>query len=357
MRRIIDANTNRAREALRVMEEAARFLLEDAALTGDLKGLRHDLAAAVAAAPALEGLALARDVENDPGTAISTPSERQRASAGEVVVASAKRLTEALRALEEYGKTLDADFAASMEQLRYRAYALEQRLVLACGAAERKQWRVCVLFTPDACGPQWRAVLESILDADPDAVQLREKDVDDAVRLERAKLVVQLAPPGTRVIVNDRPDLALLAGADGVHLGQGDLPCAAVRRWVGPRLHIGVSTSCLAEAEAARRDGADVCGVGPMFPSTTKAKDRIAGPEYLDAFVRWGGLPHLAIGGIAPENIARLTAVGARGVAVSAAVCGAPDPGAVVRLLQSALDQPSNCVSSSVASGETHRPA
>ncbi len=132
------------------------------------------------------------------------------------------------------------------------------------------------------------------------------------------------------VIVNDRPDVALLGGADGVHLGQTDLPCREVRRLVGRQLIIGVSTHEIAHAEQAKRDGADYCGVGPMFHTTTKHKDHIAGPAYLQRYLQWGKLPHLAIGGISPNNIDQLTAVDVQGVAVSSCVCSSEHPLQVV---------------------------
>src|SRR5690606_33559530 len=109
---------------------------------------------------------------------------------------------------------------------------------------------------------------------------------------------------GVSVIVNDRPDIALLSGADGVHVGQGDLPCRDVRKLVGRQLMIGVSTARLDEVRAAVEHGADYVGVGPMFATTTKQKDVIVGPAYLRAVVTaFPRLPHLAIAGITPDNI------------------------------------------------------
>src|SRR5262249_3445094 len=134
---------------------------------------------------------------------------------------------------------------------------------------------------------------------------------------------------GVRVIVNDRVDLALLSGADGVHLGQSDLPVAEARRLAGARLLIGVSTANLDEARSAARQGADYCGVGPMFPTTTKDKPRISGPPYLREYLAApvsARVPHLAIGGIAPGNVSDLVSAGCRGIAVSGSVCGATDP-------------------------------
>lgn len=340
--RILDANANRAREALRVMEEAARFLLNDADLTQAVKTLRHDLAAALSGAC---GLQAHRDTPGDVGTQIATDSEQTRASATEVVVAAGKRLSEALRAIEEYAKTLSQgppNLAASVEQLRYRGYDLEKRLSAAMPTGRAPQWRVCVLLTGSLCRLPWQDVLDQALNAGADCVQLREKDLGGAELLDRAShMAERCRAAGAASIVNDRPDAALLSGADGVHVGQTDLPVPAVRRLAGRRLLVGVSTSCLGEARAARAAGADYAGVGPMFATTTKHKPVLAGPEYLAAYLddeALRGLPHLAIGGIAPDNMAALVAAGVGGVAVSSAVCASQRPGEAVRRLLQAWD-------------------
>jgi thiamine-phosphate pyrophosphorylase len=339
--RILDANANRAREALRVMEEAARFILDDAPLTEDIKKLRHDLAAALSA---VEGLEANRDTPGDVGASIKTTAEMSRESVADVAIAAGKRLSEALRAIEEYGKTLGdhigaTGFAAAIERLRYRGYDLEQRLDRAMATGRATQWRLCVLLTEKLCTPHdWRTVLDAALDAGADCVQLREKELDSGWLLRRAEEVVsRCRRAGAACIINDRPDVALLSGADGVHVGQTDLPTPEVRRLVGRQLLLGVSTSRLEQAQRALLDGADYCGVGPMFSTTTKHKDVIVGPAYLREYAAWNKLPHLAIGGITPDNLDQLVDTGVRGVAVSSAVCAAADPGAVVRRILSQL--------------------
>jgi thiamine-phosphate pyrophosphorylase len=339
VRRILDANANRAREALRVMEEAARFVLDDAPLCDGIKRLRHDLAAALVR---IDALLPNRDTPGDVGVHIKTASEFSRESVSDVATAAGKRLSEALRAMEEYGKTIDPAFAAAIESLRYRGYDLERGLDLALGSGKARQWRLCVLISESLCrGRDWRDIARAAIAGGADCLQLREKSLDAGALLSRARELVTLARPHrVSVIINDRPDVALLSGADGVHLGQTDLPCCEARKLVGRQLIIGVSTSRLEEARQAQRDGADYCGVGPMFNTTTKHKDVIVGPAYLRQFTQWGQLPHLAIGGITPANVADLVAAGARGIAVSSAVCGADDPQRAAAALRAALDAP-----------------
>lgn len=336
--RILDANANRAREALRVMEEAARFVLDDRDLSGACKALRHDLAAAV---QHFGDLAAHRDTPGDVGTSLRTPAEGRRGTVADVALAAGKRLSEALRALEEYGKLVDPAAAAVIEQLRYRGYDIEQRLGRCLEHARARQWRLCVLISEGLCrGGDWRAVARGAIEGGADCLQLREKTLESGELLERARALVALARPrGVSVVVNDRPDVALAADADGVHLGQTDLPCRAARELVGSRLLIGVSTAHLEQAKQAVADGANYCGVGPMFATTTKAKDHIAGPAYMTQFVdALPTLPHLAIGGITAHNAAQVLAAGALGLAVSSAVCIAEDPASATRALREVCD-------------------
>jgi len=145
------------------------------------------------------------------------------------------------------------------------------------------------------------------------------------------------------VIETDKVTLEVVAEADGVHLGQGDLRVADARRIVGGQRLIGVSTSSLDEARRAFADGADMIGVGPIFASSTKPKPGLAGPDLIRAIAsdpELSGRPYLAISGIGAREAGELAAVGCRGVAVSSAVCSAADPENAVREIVMALDVP-----------------
>ncbi|MFM9994357.1 MAG: thiamine phosphate synthase [Phycisphaerales bacterium] len=354
--RMIDANWNRAREALRVMEDAARFALDDAGLCAELKGIRHGLRDAIGAAGVDRGVLLAnRDTPGDVGTRITTASEGERAGLAGVVAAAGARLGEALRVIEECLKVRGTDMlrrgdgpggfgsqrpaervGGTVEALRYRAYEAERRVVLALGTGRARQWRLCVLISQNLCRRSWEDVARAAVAGGADCLQLREKELDDGELLARARRLREIAEGRAAVVINDRPDIALLAGADGVHLGQTDMSVADVRRLAGFGLLIGVSTENLDQARAAVGDGADYCGVGPMFGTATKEKQRLAGPGYLREYLADPATrerPHLAIGGITPRNVGELREAGCRGVAVSSAVCEADDPGAVCRAL------------------------
>ena len=199
---------------------------------------------------------------------------------------------------------------------------------------------MCVLLTETACARPWAETLRAVLAGGADCIQVREKSLGDRDLVARVRAAIEIArPAGAAVVVNDRVDLALAAGADGVHVGQGDLPPDEVRRLAGDRLVVGASTHSLAEARAAVAAGAHVCGVGAMFASPTKPDVPPSGPPYLRAYLaEFPHVPHLAIGGIDAARAAELSSLGCRGVAIGAAACAARDPAAAVHAIRSALE-------------------
>jgi thiamine-phosphate pyrophosphorylase len=142
---------------------------------------------------------------------------------------------------------------------------------------------------------------------------------------------------GVLSIINDRPDIALLADADGVHAGQTDLPAAEVRKLLGTRKIVGVSTHNLEQAKQAVRDGADYIGVGPFFKSSTKPRDFVAGPPVAREIAEKISIPAVAIAGITEQNVDEVLATGIRAVAVSSAICCADDPRAAAARLREKL--------------------
>jgi thiamine-phosphate pyrophosphorylase len=325
--RVLDAGANRAREALRVVEDYCRFVHDDAFLSGELKRLRHDLTAALAAlAPGL--LLEARETLRDVGTGLSTAGEQQRFSLAAVAQANFKRLQEALRSLEEVGKLRGPDLGQSLEQLRYRAYTLERAVVLGSMARQRlADVRLCVLVSLGGCAASLEWTIAEAAAGGAGMIQLREKGLDDRALLERARRVrAATRKAGVLFIMNDRPDIARLAEADGVHLGQGDLALREARRIIGPDALIGVSTHNMDQLRQAILDGASYVGVGPAFASGTKDFPALAGVDFVRQAAAETSLPAFAIGGIRADTVGAAVAAGARRVAVGQAVCQADDP-------------------------------
>jgi len=331
--RVVDAAANRAREGLRVAEDYVRFVLDDRHLTDRAKRLRHELTATLGRI-AVSGRLAARETRADVGTRLATPSERRRESTAAVLAANFTRLQEALRSLEEFGKLLDPDLAAALEQLRYRTYTEITRTSLErLGRA-----RLYVLIDGRSSPDTFAALARSLVDAGVDAIQLRDKQLDDRRLLERARLLREATcSSDTLFIMNDRPDLAALAGADGVHVGQEEVPVKEARSIVGPEALIGVSTHSIEQARHAVLDGANYLGAGPTFPSGTKRFERFPGLDFLRAVAAEIRLPAFAIGGIDRRNLPQVLATGIGRVAVSGAVAAASDPAAAAGELRAVL--------------------
>jgi len=171
------------------------------------------------------------------------------------------------------------------------------------------------------------------------SVQLREKDLSTRAFVETAaRLKALLAPAKVPLIINDRVDVALAVGAEGVHLGQADLPCELARRLLGPRAIIGLSVERWEDVERAQGQPVDYLGVSPVFPTATKLDTvgawGLEGVSRIRAFSRH---PLVAIGGLNAGNLAQVVRAGAEGIAVVSAVCSAQDPQAAAAELSTLL--------------------
>lgn len=350
--RTLDAAANRAREGLRVVEDFVRFSLDDAHLSRLLKELRHELTELLADLDRL-GLTATRDTLGDVGTQIKTAREQVRRLPMEVALANSRRVEEALRTLEEFSKLLLGQAASGsfgeestnspharprlantslpqqLEQLRYRLYTIEKALLTTVHA--REQLADCDLYllvTESLCHHGSGPAVRQALQAGVRIVQLREKEMPDRRLLEAARRVrAWTREAGALFIMNDRPDLAVLADADGVHVGQDELSVREARRIVGPHRLVGVSTHTIEQARQAVLDGADYLGVGPCFATSTKSFEQLAGLEFVRQVAAEITLPWFAIGGISAANVAAVQAAGATRIAVSSAVCSSPTPG------------------------------
>jgi thiamine-phosphate pyrophosphorylase len=335
--RIIDANFNRAREALRVMEEYCRFAVSNGSLSGRAKQLRHELCAAIGHLE--QGKLLAgRDTLGDVGVGQRVENQLERATAAEAFTAGARRLTEALRALAEMAQAESKPVAAAIERLRYQAYTLEKDVVLFAAPVERfNRVRLYVIVTSNLPA-EILSLASRCAASGADCIQLRAKDIPDdrlfAVAVEFVDICRDL---GALSIINDRIDVAAAAGADGVHLGQDDLPVEQARRLQLSPLIVGKSTHNDSELERAVGAMPSYVSLGPAFATATKPKTEVAGPDY----IRHGlerlaetGVSHVAIGGITHENVELLLRAGVQRVAVCAAVSEAPSPADACRRIK-----------------------
>jgi thiamine-phosphate diphosphorylase len=205
-----------------------------------------------------------------------------------------------------------------------------------------------ILDRAASAGRDLETVLDAVLAGGAGMIQLREKTWPSGTVFPLAqRLRARCRAAGVPFIVNDRVDLALAVEADGVHLGQEDLPPAAARALLTPGMVLGLSTHSVEQAQAAQAAGADYVAVGSMFPTATKPEFQLVGPALARRVRPLVRVPLVAIGGITPDNVGEVMAAGADGVAVISAVCGAPDPAAAARRFIDAIaaargDRPSS---------------
>jgi thiamine-phosphate pyrophosphorylase len=330
--RILDANLDRAREGLRIIEEWCRFGLNNAQLAGDCKQLRQDLAQWHR-----DDIRATRDTPNDPGTELTHPQEEQRSSVSQVLRANFCRVQEALRVLEEYGKIYFPEMGSACKQMRYRVYTLESNL------EQHKRFQLLQrsrLYLVTAPVVNLVETVEAALQGGVTLVQYRDKDADDLTRLRMAQTLKQLCHQyGALFLVNDRVDLALAVNADGVHLGQQDVPIAFARQLLGSQRIIGRSTHSPDDLQRAIQEGADYIGVGPVYETPTKAGRPAAGFEYVRYAVEYATMPWFAIGGIDADNLHEVLSAGAERVAVVRAIMMAEQPTLASQFFLSQLDR------------------
>ena len=192
------------------------------------------------------------------------------------------------------------------------------------------------MITPDAPRERVAEIAMAAARGGADIIQLRQKSMARGDLLALARELRALIS-GPLLVVNDHVDIALLSGADGVHLGPEDLAIAGARRVAGDRLLIGASASTLEGARLAIDEGADYLGCGPAFPTPIKSEKQVIGPRGIAAIAEGVAVPVFAIGGIDSSNVAQLTAMGLHRVCVIRAVADAPDPAEATRRLRGML--------------------
>ncbi len=335
--RIIDANFNRAREACRVIEEFCRFVLNSSSLTERAKQLRHELSASIGRLDAGRLLA-GRDTLGDVGAGKTVEKQLTRGDLNDCFIAGCKRLTEALRALAEVIRIENEPVAAVIEKLRFDAYELEKDIVLFSDTSEKfKNVKLYIVITSNLPG-EVISLAHKCAAGGADCIQLRAKDIaDDKLFALAVEFVKICRDAGAVSIINDRTDVAIASGADGVHLGQNDLPVEQARKLQLAPLIIGKSTHSLKQLNAACAEGLTYVGLGPVFATPTKPGADAVGLEYVTGATEVladTDIGHVAIGSITPDNVEKVLNAGAESVAVCSAVTHASDPAAACRIFK-----------------------
>ena len=280
--RIIDANFNRAREAVRVMEEFCRFALNSGTLTSRAKQLRHELAAAVDKLDTAKLIAC-RDTPGDVGVGQTVENQLARTDLSDCFTAAAKRLTEALRALAETTQTINPQIARAIETLRYTAYTLEKDITLFADPAEKFKAVGLYVIITSSLPADVISLTHRCIEGGADCIQLRAKNIEDDQFLALAgEFAKTCADANTISMINDRADIAIAANAAGVHLGQNDLPVRQARNLATSPLIIGKSTHSPDQLKAAWAEMPTYVALGPVFPTDTKPTTKPVGLQYIE---------------------------------------------------------------------------
>jgi thiamine-phosphate pyrophosphorylase len=338
--RIIDANLNRTGEGLRILEDIARLLLNDAALTEQLKTMRHELIRSDSSFQ--QQLLQSRNAEGDVGANIEVPGEEKARELPVVLVANARRVQESLRTLEELAKVpgttpeLDSD---KFKQARFNLYTIERKL-LSKLLRQDKLGHIPGLYviidTEALKGRSHIEVASQAIRGGARTIQLRDKVQSREKLLSVAQQLRTLCSEhDVLFIMNDYLDVALGTDADGLHLGQDDLPVKVARRLLPLGKIVGGSATTVEQAVKAQAQGADYIAVGAIYPTASKTSTttpaKVVGLETLRQVRQAVTLPLVAIGGITKDNAAEVVAAGADSVAVISAVLGAESPEAAAR--------------------------
>ena len=328
--RIIDASLNRIGEGLRLLEDLARLTLNDASLTQQLKTMRHELIRSDW--PFHQQLLQARNSEGDVGINIEVLGEEKQRELPVVAVANARRVQESLRTLEELAKLpsatpeLDPD---KFKQARFNLYTIERVLLSKLLRQDKLKQLPGLYFILDTQALKERSHMEvasQVIRGGAKTIQLRDKLHSKRELLPIAQQLRSLCTEhNVLFIMNDYLDLTLATDADGLHLGQSDLPIPTARKLLPIDKILGCSTHTVDQAVAAESEGVDYIAFGSIYPTTSKETATIVGLEGLRQTRKAVTLPLVAIGGITKDTATEVIAAGAHSIAVISAILQAED--------------------------------
>jgi len=300
---IIDANLDRAREGLRVLEDWARFALGREDLVKDLKNFRQTLGE-----HHLKVYKESRNFINDKCAGLSHPAQFTRNNTSSIISSNAARVQEALRVIEEFSRDHNQNLCKISSEIRYEIYNLEIILLEAhSNFSLKKILNENDLYFITIDTKNLLEKIKNILEGGVKIIQYRSKKLNDAEMLSEAFKVRELCSTYNALfIINDRIDIAYASDADGVHLGQNDLNIKYAREILGFSKIVGVSANNPSSIKKAIKEGCDYLGVGPLFKTTTKKDGIPLGVKNLKKLTQGITIPWFAIGGIKYENLSIL---------------------------------------------------
>ena len=343
MLRIIDANLNRLSEGLRVLEDLARLQLNDPTLTQQLKTMRHNLLRSDHTFN--QRLLEARNAAGDIGMDIEVPEEEKQHDLPTMLVANAKRAQQSIRVLEELAKTPDTIPGldpGKLQQARFDLYTIEKKLLSKLLRQDKAKHITGLYVILDSRALKGRTYLEAahqVINGGARIIQLRDKFLSKRELLPIALELKSLcAEKNVLFIMNDYLDIALAADADGLHLGQNDLPIKIARQLLPIAKVLGGSVTTVEQTATIEAEGADYIAVGAMYPTKYKETATVVGIERLRQIREATALPLVAIGGISKDNAAQVIAAGANSIAMISAILEAESPEEAARQIKSRFE-------------------
>ena len=320
---IIDANLDRAREGLRVLEDWARFGLGEENCVERIKNFRQILGK-----NHLQVYKQSRNYIEDRCKGLTHQEQLNRKTPQQIINSNASRVQEALRVIEEFSRLHNNPLSKIASEVRYEIYTLEIELL---NLSEKKKLEEILnendLYVITDPMENLLETIESILVAGAKIIQYRFKKGTDRDHLEEAIKIKKLCKKyNSLFIINDAVDIALASGADGIHLGQDDLDLKTARKLLGHSKIIGISANNEIDISNALNGGCDYIGIGPVFETSTKKTKKPLGIEKIQTLTKDINIPCFAIGGIKKENIPSLKKGGIKKVAIISGIFHSEDP-------------------------------
>ena len=320
---IIDANLDRAREGLRVLEDWARFGLGENDFVVKIKNFRQILGK-----NHLEVYKQSRNHIEDQCKGLTHQEQIKRRSPEQIISSNSGRIQEALRVIEEFSRLHNHELSKIASEIRYEIYTLEIDLLkLSKFKNSQKILRENDLYIITDQKENLLEIIEEILQAGVKIIQHRFKTGTDKDHLQEAIQIKNLCKRyNSLFIINDRLDIALASNADGIHLGQDDLDLKTARKLLGYSKIIGISANNEIDISNALKEGCDYIGIGPVFETATKKNKKPIGIEKIKTLTKDLNIPWFAIGGIKSNNISYLKRNGFKKIALVSQLMNSEDP-------------------------------
>ena len=320
---IIDANLDRAREGLRVLEDWARFGLGGNDFVAKIKNYRQILGK-----NHLEVYKQSRNYIEDQFKGLTHQEQNNRKNPEQIICSNAGRVQEALRVIEEFSRLHNHKLSKIASEIRYEIYSLEIDLLnLSNRKSSEEILKENDLYVITDQKENLLKIIEDILISGVKIIQHRFKKGTDKDNLEEAIQIKNLCKKyNSLFIINDRVDIALASDADGIHLGQDDLDLKTARKLLGYSKIIGISANNKIDISTAIKDGCNYIGIGPIFETVTKKGKKPLGIEKIKTLTKDLNIPWFAIGGVTKNNISYLKRNGFKKVALVSQLMNSEDP-------------------------------